>query len=340
MNNYPQYPYSYPVYDEAYYEKIRRRRMENKDLFRRSNVLGLGMIVFLVVELVITLAVRNIKGFLVLYTDNLAFQYCIEGALIMISLLSAYLVGRLILNRKKTFFVPAGIPKNKKIAVEMIFIGIAACLVGSYLTTFLNAIFESVFDVEFTQPELPAPTGPLEVVLYFVRMSVVAAVFEELALRGGALQAMRKYGDWFAILTSSFVFAILHGNMIQIPFAFLAGIAIGYAFIVTGSIWPGIIIHFVNNFAASAIGYAVDRGMSETRAGLIFMVYEVIMVAVGIVCLVLYIKDKDRPRLLKDTSSLTKGEKALRFFVNAPMIISIIYMCYSTYFTVVSNGNT
>ena len=63
---------------------------------------------------------------------------------------------------------------------------------------------------------------------------------EEFAMRGVVMQSLRKYGDWFAIIMSSLVLALVHGNMVQIPFAFIAGIAIGYAVTVTGSMWTGV----------------------------------------------------------------------------------------------------
>lgn len=66
-------------------------------------------------------------------------------------------------------------------------------------------------------------------------------------MRGVVMQPLRKYGDWFAILTSAFVFALMHGNLVQAPFAFIAGIGLGYAVIASGSLWTGILIHLLNN---------------------------------------------------------------------------------------------
>ena len=58
---------------------------------------------------------------------------------------------------------------------------------------------------------------------------------------------LRKYGDKFALLASALVFAVMHGNLVQAPFALIAGFGLGYLSIKTGTIWTGIAIHAANN---------------------------------------------------------------------------------------------
>jgi membrane protease YdiL (CAAX protease family) len=175
--------------------------------------------------------------------------------------------------------------------------------------------------------------------VFILSVSVVPAIVEEIALRAGVLQAMRKYGDWFAIFTSAFIFAVLHGNMIQTPFAFIAGIGLGYVFCATGSIWPGIIIHFINNFTSciSTMGpiFGLPDGSEADKAGVItmddiYMAFFSLVLIAGVVCFVLYLIDKKRPVLNKDNSTLTLSQKIGGFLFNIPMIISLIYMGYNT----------
>ena len=84
-------------------------------------------------------------------------------------------------------------------------------------------------------------------IIYALSVAVVAPLVEEFAMRGVVMQPLKKYGRWFAIIASSLVFGVLHGNFIQAPFALIAGIGIGYAVCVTDSIWTGVLIHFCNN---------------------------------------------------------------------------------------------
>ena len=81
---------------------------------------------------------------------------------------------------------------------------------------------------------------------------VMAPIVEELFFRG-AIQGhlMRKWRNpvW-AIFVSSLIFGGIHANPAQIPFAFTVGLALGWMYYVTGSLVPGIFMHFINNGTA------------------------------------------------------------------------------------------
>ncbi len=78
---------------------------------------------------------------------------------------------------------------------------------------------------------------------------------EELAFRGYVLQNLRQeWGSPVALLTSSFLFAVLHGlNPHFTPLALvgiaLAGVFMAYGYLLTGSLWLPIAFHFAWNFA-------------------------------------------------------------------------------------------
>ena len=74
--------------------------------------------------------------------------------------------------------------------------------------------------------------------------AIVPAVFEEFAFRGVVLNKLRKFGDSYAIIMSAVLFGLMHGNLSQIPFAFILGLVIGFIAVKTNSIIPGILIHF------------------------------------------------------------------------------------------------
>ena len=118
--------------------------------------------------------------------------------------------------------------------------------------------------------------------------------------------------------------------MVQIPFAFVAGIAIGYVYVATGSIWPGVAIHFINNFTSGATEIGNVFGLSEETVDMMYGAYSGMIVLGGTVCLIIYIFDKSRPKLNKDTSTLRPSQKFAGFFINVPMIASILYMGYIT----------
>ena len=61
------------------------------------------------------------------------------------------------------------------------------------------------------------------------------------------MQGLRCFGDGVALLVSAIFFALAHFNAMQAANAFLMGLIIGYFVLRTGSLWTGIILHFIIN---------------------------------------------------------------------------------------------
>ena len=82
-------------------------------------------------------------------------------------------------------------------------------------------------------------------------LALVPAITEEFAFRGYILSGLaRTYRPWTAIVLSALLFAFLHVllSLFQQFFgAALLGVVLGAIAWRTGSIWPGVVFHFVNN---------------------------------------------------------------------------------------------
>lgn len=84
-----------------------------------------------------------------------------------------------------------------------------------------------------------------------ITVAFFAPILEELIFRGFILNGLLKnYSPTKAIIWSAVLFGIVHLNPWQFIGAFLIGIVIGWLYWKTGSIIPGILVHFVNNFTA------------------------------------------------------------------------------------------
>ncbi len=85
----------------------------------------------------------------------------------------------------------------------------------------------------------------------------VAPIFEEIFFRGFLLQGLRHYfGDTWAVLISSLIFAIIHFSVGSFLLLLVLGIILGVMRIKTNSIWPGIILHALNNLiSAVSVGF-------------------------------------------------------------------------------------
>lgn len=84
-------------------------------------------------------------------------------------------------------------------------------------------------------------------------LCLLAPVAEEMVFRGAALRVLLSWKPqrpWLMITLSALFFALAHMNPAQLIHPFLIGLLLGWMYMRTGSILPGIIYHWANNTAA------------------------------------------------------------------------------------------
>lgn len=215
------------------------------------------------------------------------------------------------------------IPKSGMLYVLGVFAGLALCLAGNSATTLFSVTLE-VFGVTFFSgsEDMAIPTSFVGVLIYIFSTAVMPALFEEFAFRGVVMQPLRKYGDWFAILMSAFCFAIVHANMVQIPFAFIAGVSLGYFCIKTKSIWTSVTIHFLNNLIS--VLFSVYFEKYPDASILIYYVATSALVLIGVVAMIVFRKNCT-VKTKKDPTAMNKHKRLKKAaFVTTPTLIIAI----------------
>lgn len=88
--------------------------------------------------------------------------------------------------------------------------------------------------------------------LGYLTICLLAPLVEEVVFRGAILRALLSSlkNHWAAIFVSAVLFAIVHVNPAQMPHAFLVGLLLGWMYYRTGSVLPGVALHWVNNTVA------------------------------------------------------------------------------------------
>lgn len=312
--------------DPDFYYKRQQQKNEIKQL---GFYTGVALICQFVIQNVLTVILKY-AGLLEKYTTDGSYQNAIDIILVVLGLMVPfYFIGKKMKNISGTPEpLPLEKPYDKTTSVLAVISGLGFCMMASVVTSYF-VDFLSIFGIELSSPEVAMPKGPVGIMTSIIRVVIIAAVAEEIALRGHVMGNLRKYGDKFAIIISATVFAVIHGNLIQAPFALIAGFAIGYFTVKTGSLWIGIAIHAANNFISTAVSYAMDY-FGEEKVSLIYVFILYGTIAVGLVAYSVFRKRTENIRLQGDRLILTTSEKAAAFFLNPAMIISIIYMIYIT----------
>jgi membrane protease YdiL (CAAX protease family) len=94
-----------------------------------------------------------------------------------------------------------------------------------------------------------AGTSTGELVVNLLVVAVVPAIAEELLFRGTLQQffALCFKNVHVAVLLSAALFSAFHGQVYGFMPRFVLGILLGYLFVYSGSVWPAILAHFINN---------------------------------------------------------------------------------------------
>lgn len=88
----------------------------------------------------------------------------------------------------------------------------------------------------------------------FLFVVIIAPLMEETIFRGFLLKSFfGKFNPWWAIAFSSLLFAAAHLSFTLLPLYFLMGVLLALVYLRTGSLWPGITFHAINNLAALLI---------------------------------------------------------------------------------------
>ena len=92
----------------------------------------------------------------------------------------------------------------------------------------------------------------------FLYAGILAPVAEEILFRGFVQRTMLPFGKKFAILVSSLMFGLFHGNLLQTPYAFAVGLVLGYVAVEYHIIWA-IVLHVINNLVLGDLLYHGPR---------------------------------------------------------------------------------
>ena len=122
------------------------------------------------------------------------------------------------------------------LSLPLVFPTVAGICAVAFLTNILMGMFGLSNEISYDENLFVA------ILLH----AAIPAVLEEMLFRYIPLNLISE-NKRFAIIISSTLFAFAHMNLLSIPYALFAGLALGSVTLLTKSILPAIVIHFINN---------------------------------------------------------------------------------------------
>lgn len=301
------------------------RLKEKQDIKRMANIIGVAYIILWLLPSFLSRAISDLsklfnieKAVAELYGDP-AFIMVLQTVFSVLMFTLPFLIIPVSSGKRLTELISFSKPKTD-IFLPMLLIGIGASAFANIATNSISAFFSGL-GIEFLSPDMQYPKGLFGFVLSFIAVAIVPALAEEFAMRGVVMGSAKKYGEGYAVLVSSVIFALMHGNFVQIPFAFIMGLVIGFAVIKTESLWTGIAIHFATNAVSVTLSYLNEVISSVVIQTAITVVY----FALCFLCFfggILFMQKKcTKAWELKASETLLSLGDKIKYFVFSPCII-------------------
>lgn len=254
---------------------------DRRSAWKAFSRVGIGYGAFLLVTIIIQLEV----GVIALALSRFGMEITFGNWYMVVVSLANYVVGGIIVYLIVKDMPVLCRPRGKKAGAGMLVSGFLICMSALFLGNLIGQALMSLVSALLGRPMI----NPVEEVIkdlstwsIFVTMVIMAPVFEEILFRKVLVDRIRLYGDKAAILVSSVVFGLSHGNFYQFFYAFGIGLVFAYIYIQTGKLRYTIIFHMIINFLGSiaalhigdnpllAVGYSIFM-LGAVFAGIILL---------------------------------------------------------------------
>lgn len=317
-------------------DRQRDKRLERGQLRWLLGAVGLTLLVFLLAANLISFPV-TLLGW---YWDSHGVEVTptmtqlVDMASYSVSLLIPLLVLAVMVPspRTKLPLFPLERPR-KGIFFSAMGICLGVCILSNYLSSWITVVLQKSFPEAVPIYRADIPVQGTGMVLGLISIAVLPAVMEELLFRGAILQAVRPFGDGFAILVSALAFTLCHTTVPQLIPALLAGLLFGFFTVLSGSLWVTVCIHCCYNLLAAAVELAGVMGGAEVqmKVSLSISALSLLWCAVGLVVLSPRLRRKPASEREGYRGALSLPERLLGMVCNIPMLAAAAAFCWITW---------
>ena len=148
--------------------------------------------------------------------------------------------------------------KFKKIKGGIVILSICIGILVFWLNGFISSIFSFLINL-FGYESVPVQSSDTEVntgsfwyiITTIICSCILPAICEETAHRGMLFTTLKRYGVGKAILISGIMFGLIHLSVNQFFYASVIGCFLAFLTVISDSIYPAMIVHFMNNFLST-----------------------------------------------------------------------------------------
>jgi membrane protease YdiL (CAAX protease family) len=210
---------------------------------------------------------------------------------------------------------------------------------GIALLTMLASLLISRFSKEVAQvveevlqpTTLPPSANTAYLIVMVILLVVIAPIFEELMFRGIIYDALKPYGAGAAIVISSLLFGLAHGDLYMLFYTTALGFALGYIRYATDSLFVVTVLHALLN--AVAAGMLVFPSLSEmffenrliNTVNNIYLLAALVLIVVGLLAFIKKIPVIRKYKIENVWNEISGGKKIAVFFFSLPVLIMLVF---------------
>ena len=227
----------------------------------------------------------------------------------------------LLLWKKPSYFRQIIFVQGKKMTGRDFLLITVIFLVGQQLFQWWYLLLEWISNLLGVSLDAILESGNVDThsVPMYLYACLLGPVAEEILFRGLVLRSLQPYGKKFAIVVSSLLFGLFHGNLMQAPFAFVVGLVMGYVAMEYHIGWA-VALHLINNLVFADLLPRILAFLPQGADDLILTVFLLVCTLAAVVILIL------RWREIRDYWKENPTEKGTysAFFRAPAMIVFLI----------------
>lgn len=228
---------------------------------RDKNIFNTNLIYFILITLFCCVRILWATNAMSFLGDSGDYVFTIVVQIFIMFLLPLVMFTKMKKQKYRTTFKDFSFKKiNSKSFFLSIFIGILVFVLNIFVASFFGFIL-SMFGYSPIYSTRIIDSSWITFLLEVVFVAVLPGFCEEFAHRGMLLKGYYSLGFKRAIIYSSILFGLMHLNVSQFFYATVIGLVLASITLLTGSIFPAMIIHFINNFINKYISFAEVRDL-------------------------------------------------------------------------------
>jgi len=325
--------------DREGFIKIIPEEKEREVLSKILYVFGTVLILYLFTEFVISKIIVAVLDCIGINIHNSFLNYSVYGGqkevmtvMIIVTMLQ-FCIPLFILHRTFKMPVKASLPCKLQSRKDLFFC-MSLSLMVSVLTSISRAYSDTTreyFNFFNGYSKKISLMNQEELIIYMFMNIVVVSVISEILFRGVIFQALRQFGDLYAVIVSSLFSALMSHDIASIPAVFAVSMVASVSILRSGTIFTAVSVQIVNKIYLFALTI-IELSFSDMELKRSYFMVICFLVSLASASIIWKIMDK-KITLKKNLSTFMPAKQKIILIFGTLPTFTVIFLCITIILT-------